>query len=109
MLLKELKVEESLTTNVTPTSLALSKNILDWKEEQVQECLIKHNLIKMSRLLTNCDGRSLIYLRKYMKSCQPQQILNLLQEDSVALTNHSVSLIELSRFQSLMDQQKQLM
>ncbi len=133
MLLKELKSEEIVGTNVAPVqsmedttdiappvmsvvssarasaSIASPQSILEWTEEQVQEWLIKHNLIRMSRLLTNCDGRSLVYLSKYMKSCQSQQILNLLQEDSVQRTNQSVSLIELSRFHSLMDQQKQFM
>jgi hypothetical protein len=90
-------------------SLASPQSIVEWTEEQVEEWLMKHNLIKMSRLLTNCDGRSLVYLSKYMKSCQSQQILNLLQEDSVQRTKQSVSLIELSRFQSLMDKEKQLM
>jgi hypothetical protein len=63
----------------------------------------------MSRLLTNFDGRSLVYLTKYMKTCRSQQVLSLLQEDSMERTNQSVSLVELSRFHSLMDQQKQLM
>ena len=43
---------------------------------QVQDWLIEHNLIQMSRLLVDCDGRSLVYLNKYMKSGQPQQILH---------------------------------
>ncbi len=129
MLLKELKAEESLETNVAavqpmedtdaapPVMSVVSSprvsasptsphNILEWTEEQVQEWLIKHNLIQMSRLLTNCDGRSLVYLSKYMESCQLQQILNLLQEDSLQRTKQSVSIVELCRFHSLMDQQK---
>jgi hypothetical protein len=44
-----------------------------------------------------------------MKNCQSQQIFNLLQEDSLQQTKQSVSIVELSRFHSLMDHQKQLM
>jgi len=90
-------------------SLTSPHNILEWTPEPVQEWLIKHNLIQMSRLLTNCDGRSLVYLSKYMKNCQSQQIFNLLQEDSLQRTKQSVSIVELCRFHSLMDHQKQLM
>jgi hypothetical protein len=43
-----------------------------------------------------------------MKHGQPQQILSLLQDDSLRRTKQSISLIELSCFHSLMDQQKQL-
>jgi hypothetical protein len=44
-----------------------------------------------------------------MKNCQSQQIFNLLQEDSLQRTKQSVSVVELSRFYSLLDHQKQLM
>jgi hypothetical protein len=43
-----------------------------------------------------------------MKSGESKQILSLLQEDSLRLTNQNVSLIDICRFQSLMDQQIQL-
>jgi hypothetical protein len=130
MLFKELKAEDICEINVRPmhpkvdthtvvssTAVILSKasspsitpqNILEWTQSQVQQWLGEHNLIQMSHLLTDYDGRSLVYLNKYMKNGQPQQILSLLQEDSVRRTNKSISLIEISRFQSLMDQQKRL-
>ena len=63
----------------------------------------------MSRLLVDCDGRSLIYFNKYMKSGQSKQILSLIQEDSFRRTNQNVSLIDISRFHSLMDQQIRLL
>ncbi len=132
MLFKELRAEIRPDINVSPvqpvenndvappvisvissrsgsTSLTFSESILEWTSTQVQNWLIGHNLIQMSRLLTDCDGRSLVYLSKYMKSCQTQQILNLLQEDSVRRTKQNVSLIELSRFRSLMDEQRRLL
>jgi hypothetical protein len=128
MLLKELKVTDIAGTNVIPVrpnedadamppilsvstrnvlpSQVFSGNILEWTQAQVHDWLIEHNLLHMSRLLTNCDGRSLVYLNKYMKDGQPQQVLSLLQDDSLRRTNQSISLIELSCFHSLMDQQK---
>ncbi|CAF1547002.1 unnamed protein product, partial [Rotaria sordida] len=130
LLFKELKVANTSETHVVPVepkedttvvvstlsvsspkksaSLILSQNIIEWTQTQVQDWLLGHNLVQMSRLLTNCDGRSLIYLSKYTKRCETQQILNLLQEDSLRRINESISLIELSCFQSLMDQQKRL-
>jgi hypothetical protein len=90
----------------TLPSPIVSQNILEWTETQVQEWLVQHNLIQMSHLLTNCDGRSLFYLNKYIKNGRSQQILNLLQEDSLRQINQSISLIELSRLHSLMDRQE---
>jgi len=129
MLLKELKAEDICENNISPvhpkedtdivvsitsasmreaSSSTISQNILEWTGTQVQQWLVEHNLIQLSHLLADCDGRSLVYLNKYMKNGQTQQILNLLQEDSLRRINQSVSLIELSRFHSLMDQQKYL-
>ena len=130
ILFKELKSEDISETNVSPThpkedkesvvsnvpastikaspSLPVSRNIVEWTESQVQQWLVEHNLSQLSRLLVGADGRSLVYLNKYMKNGQSQQILSLLQEDSLRRTNQSISLIDISRFQSLMDQQIQL-
>jgi hypothetical protein len=132
MLFKELKAAHDLETNVTPVqptedtdtapqivsvvaspkasaSLAYSQNILEWTETQVQQWLVEHNLIQMSHFLTDCDGRSLVYLNKYIKHGQTQQVLKSLEEDCLRRTNQSISLIELSRFHSLMDQHKTLL
>jgi hypothetical protein len=91
----------------TSPSSIIPENILEWTQSEVQQWLVEHNLIQMSHLLIDYDGRSLVYLNKYMKKCELQQILLLLQEDSVRRTNQSVSLIEICRFQSLMDRQTQ--
>ncbi len=128
MLLKEIKATNIADTNVIPVcpnedadtmppilsvstrnrlpSQVFSQNILEWTQAQVHDWLIEHNLLHMSRLLTNCDGRSLFHLYNYIKHGQPQQVLSLLQDDSLRRTNQSISLIELSCFHSLMDQQK---
>ncbi len=94
----------SLTPKTSP-SLVLSQNILEWSSEDVQTWLIHHDLQQMARLLTGCNGRSLIYLNKYIKTCESQQILKLLQSDSLRRTSEDLSLIELSCFRSLMDEQ----
>ncbi|CAF3013373.1 unnamed protein product, partial [Rotaria sp. Silwood2] len=131
ILFKELKAENKSKTNIGPVqpkkdstvmpptqsvsspkksvSPTFSQNILEWTPTQVQDWLLEHKLIQMSRLFTNCNGRSLIYLSKYVKNCETQQILNLLQEDSLRRIHESISLIELSCFHSLMDQQKRLL
>ncbi|CAF1537254.1 unnamed protein product, partial [Rotaria sordida] len=109
MLFKELKVEHICETNVVPVrpkadatvgyptlsvsspknsvSPIFSQNILQWTQKQVQDRLLEHNLVQMSCLLMNHDARSLLYLSQYMNNCQPQQILNLLQEDSLRRIN----------------------
>jgi hypothetical protein len=130
MLFKELKAEENSDINVSPVypkedahivvtvtpeimpkalpSIPIAQNILEWSETQVQQWLNEHNLPQMSRLFAGCDGRSLVYLNKYIKKGQVQQILKSLQEDSLRRINESISLIELSRFNSLMHHQKRL-
>jgi hypothetical protein len=130
MLFKELKSEDVGEINVAPIhpkedkesvisnapastinalpSLPVPSNIVEWTQAQVQQWLVEHNLVQISRLLVDCDGRTLVYLNKYMKSGESKQILSLIQEDSFRRTNQNVSLIDISRFQSLMDQQIQL-
>jgi hypothetical protein len=44
-----------------------------------------------------------------MRSGDTKQIVNLLQEDSIRKTGDTLSLTELSRFRSLLDDQKQIM
>lgn len=114
MLTKELKAEDVHETNVTSpprsiSSLTGPKPILEWTATHVQDWLTQQNLIQMSHLLTNCNGRSLMHLNDFITSIQPKQILTLLQQDSIRRTGESLSLIELSCFRSLMDEQKQLL
>jgi hypothetical protein len=127
MLLKEIKAEEISETNVTPLrsragtasvtcniqtavnpspGLILPKNIQDWTKKNVHDWLIEHDLIQMSRFLANCDGRGLLYLNDFIKNGETKQVLNLLQDESLRQTDESLSLVELSYFRSLIDQQK---
>jgi hypothetical protein len=80
------------------------QDMLEWTQTHVQDWLIEHKLIQMSHLLADCDGRSLVYLSKYMKHTELRHILTSFREDSLRRINQSLSYIELSRFQSLMDQ-----
>jgi hypothetical protein len=98
-------IQLSLTPKASP-SLVLSQNILEWSSKDVEAWLIHHDLQQMTRLLAGCNGRSLIYLNKYMKAGEFQQILKLLQADSLRRIGEDLSLIELSCFRSLMDEQK---
>ncbi|UJR26406.1 hypothetical protein I4U23_007738 [Adineta vaga] len=104
-------VESVDTTNIVmentsmPISLTVSDNILDWTETDVQNWLVEHNLVQMSRLLSDYNGSNLKYLNRYLSTIEPQQILKLLQDDSLQRTNRNLSLIELARFQNLLDQQ----
>ncbi|CAF3330554.1 unnamed protein product [Rotaria socialis] len=98
------------TTYISPAEISIpsivSENILDWTQSQVQDWLLGHNLPQMSRLFADCDGRSLVYLSKYIKNCEFQEVLKVLEADSLRRIDESISLIELSRFHSLMDEQK---
>ncbi len=115
MLTKELKTEDVYKTNVVSITRLISppptfpKNILEYTSTHVQDWLKKQNLVQMTRLLANCNGRSLMYLNDFITNGKIQQILLLLQEDSLRRSGENLSLIELSCFQSLMDEQKQLL
>jgi hypothetical protein len=124
MLFKELKGTSIAETNLVAVQLKqdiidtlpklyvspiLPKNILDWTQTDVQGWLVGHNLIQMSYLLAECNGRSLLYLDDYIRNGDINQILILLQEDLFRRTGQTLSLIELSCFRSLMDEQKQIM
>ncbi|CAF1418851.1 unnamed protein product [Adineta steineri] len=120
MLSKELKAIHVPDTKITPVqpkqdihvvshptvTITSSSNIIEWTSTQVHDWLLDQDLVQMPRLLNHCDGRSLVYLLKYMDVSQPEQVLSLLQEDSLRLINQNISLIELSRFHSMMHQQK---
>ncbi|CAF0926280.1 unnamed protein product [Adineta steineri] len=96
----------TITSPKVSLSSTSSSNIIEWTSTQVHDWLLEQDLIQMPRLLNHCDGRSLVYLLKYIDVSQPEQILSLLQEDSLRLINQNISLIELSRFHSMMHQQK---
>jgi hypothetical protein len=84
----------------------LPQNILDWTQVHVQNWLVEHHFVQLPRLLADCDGRSLVYLSKYMKHSEVRDIISSFREDSLRRLNQNLSFIELSRFQALMDQQR---
>ena len=117
MLFEELKSPKNAETKQTPVRLVsipkassasiLPQNMLEWTSAHVQAWLTDHNLEQMACLLENCNGRSLVYLNKYIKTDSSVLILKLLQTDSLRRTGQDLSLIELSSFRALMDEQKQ--
>ena len=101
------------TLSMAPPKLVLSpilpKNITDWTQSQVQEWLGRRNLVQMSRLLADCDGRGALMLDDYIKNGDKKQVLTLLQEESLEKTGQSLSLTELACFRSIMEEQRRLM
>ncbi|CAF4309807.1 unnamed protein product [Rotaria socialis] len=128
MLFKELKATEIVNVNtanvqlkqdtlVIPLAVEMSSSnlvlspilpekISDWTQAQTQQWLIQHNLVQMSRLLIDCNGLGLLYLNDFIRNGDGKVITSLLQEDSLRKTGHCLSLIELSCFRSLMNEQK---
>ena len=100
--------DQPARTSETTTSEKLSQNILLWSADDVQAWLTHHNLPQMTRLLTGCDGRSVVYLNRFMKINDFEQVLKLLQSDAHRRVGEDVSLIELSCFRSLMDKRQWL-
>ncbi|CAF0989520.1 unnamed protein product [Rotaria sordida] len=97
--IEEIPLEESLLS-IRP------KNISDWTQTNVHNWLIEHDLIQMSQILADYNGSSLLYFSDFIKNGETKQILSLLQEESLRRTNECLSLVELSCFQSLIDQQR---
>ncbi|CAF4720204.1 unnamed protein product [Rotaria sp. Silwood2] len=87
----------------------LPEKISDWTQIHVQEWLTQHNLIHLSRLLVDCNGSSLLYFDDLIRNGDIQQVLSILQEDSLRRTGQSLSYVELSIFRSLMNEQKLLL
>ena len=108
MLMKEIKTGDSVEVAVPSKSVAVS-NMMEWTTEEMQAWLVEHHLPKMRCLLQRCDGRSVMYLHRYMKQVPAGEILRLLEEDARRQTKESVSLTELCRFQSLIDREKRLL
>ena len=101
-------IPHSVTSVSVPEALPTDlRNILDWTADEVQQWLVEHGLLRMSRLITGCDGRSLIYLHRYLTQGGSQTVLPLLQDDSIATKRtRGLSLIELSCFHALIDSAK---
>ncbi|CAF3930255.1 unnamed protein product, partial [Rotaria sp. Silwood1] len=107
------KVEVNTTipiTSILPETssmLILPENILDWNQAHVHDWLMSHDLLQMSRLFANFNGRSLMYMSEIIENVELRQVVSLLQDDSLRRTGESLSLVELSHFRSLWYQQKQ--
>ncbi|UJR22654.1 hypothetical protein I4U23_025693 [Adineta vaga] len=95
--------------SIAPAKLTPSpvpeKNIANWTQTHVQEWLVGNNLTQMARLLIDLNGRSLLYINEYIRNGNTNQILTLLQEDSLRKTGETLSLTELSCFRMLIESQ----
>jgi hypothetical protein len=94
--------------STSPAQLSLERtvfpeNIRDWTNSDVHRWLSENNLTQMARILSDVDGRGLIYLSECIMSGEPQQILLLLQQDSYRRANEVLSLVEVARFRSLIE------
>ena len=112
MLLKELHTSEEKHQTVHSIRPVLAveevKRMKEWTKEEVQEWLVKHGLCQMSRLLSDCDGRSMIYLYRYVRqNGDKQETIGLVNEDVKRRLNERLSIIELFQFQSLIDHDRQ--
>jgi hypothetical protein len=117
MLMKELKMAQKtldslnsllVATHLTRSSsqsMILPANVKDWEETHVQHWLTKNDLPQLARILAGMDGLGLIYFGEHMMNNDLQQIVSSLQQDSLCLTNENVSMIEISRFRSLMEKE----
>ena len=94
-------------TNTQSTSIMLPENMIDWTTTNVQDWLTNHNFTQITQLLIDCDGRDLVYLIKYMKYSKFEDILLSFREDALRRLNQHLSMIELARFQSLIEQYQQ--
>ncbi|CAF4113270.1 unnamed protein product [Rotaria sordida] len=84
-------------------SIILPENIQDWTEIHVQKWLSDNNLPQMTRILSDMNGLNLIHFSEFMIKSEPQQILSLLEQDSLHRINEHISLIEVSRFRTLIE------
>ncbi|CAF3760720.1 unnamed protein product [Rotaria sp. Silwood1] len=60
----------------------------------------------MARLLTDFDGPSLNNLYDLIVRTEPQQILSLFHDDCSRKINESISLLELARFRTLLNERQ---
>ncbi|CAF1307360.1 unnamed protein product [Rotaria sordida] len=90
-------------------SITFPENVQDWTEIHVHRWLSENDLPQMARILSGMDGLNLIYLSEYIIKSEPQQILSLLQHDSLRRINENISLIEISRFRTLIERKNLLM
>jgi hypothetical protein len=98
-------IYSSSLTQLPPQTIALPENVRDWTSSHVQQWLTDNNLAQIAHILSDTDGLSLIYLSDHIVNSESQQILSLLQQDSLRHTNEPLSVVELSRFQSLIERE----
>ncbi|CAF1215663.1 unnamed protein product [Rotaria sp. Silwood1] len=92
--------------NVTNVSLSTldSTDMCQWTPNDVQQWLIQNNLSQMKDCLSGLNGSYLIRLSKDIAKNSPQENLNLFQEHSMKKTGKDISLTDISRLQTLIEE-----
>ncbi|CAF1947057.1 unnamed protein product [Rotaria magnacalcarata] len=101
----ELLADSSMLMQRPSAAISSPDNVQDWTEIHVHEWLCKNDLPQMARILSGMDGLGLIYFSEHIHQSEPQQVFLSLQQDSLRRVNENVSLIEISRLQSLLEKQ----
>ncbi|CAF3990233.1 unnamed protein product [Rotaria magnacalcarata] len=100
------KRDKNLVASLSPKVVTLPESILDWSQEDVQNWLVGFNLRQMAQLLVDFDGPSLNSLSEFITKSDPQEILTLFQDDCSRNINENVSLLELARFRTLLNERQ---
>ena len=111
MLLKELKPREDTREPITSLTTTLitrrTCHVKDWTKEEVQEWFMKHELTQLSQLLAGYDGRSVLYFHQYVRrNTDKHEAIALLNDDAIRRLKERLSLVELFKFISLIDQER---
>ncbi|CAF1266366.1 unnamed protein product [Rotaria sordida] len=93
--------------NVTNLSLSTldSTDICQWTPDDVQQWLTENNLLRMTDPLSGLNGSDLIQLSKNLSKNSPQENFNFFQENSMNKPGTDVSLIEIARLHTLIEEQ----
>ncbi|CAM4807500.1 unnamed protein product [Rotaria magnacalcarata] len=100
------KRDKNFVASLSPKVVTLPESILDWSQEDVQNWLVGFNLRQMAQLLVDFDGPSLNSLSEFITKSDPQEMLTLFQDDCSRNINENVSLLELARFRTLLNERQ---
>ena len=103
--LESLNEQDSGTASSVSLTIDRPREIREWTVNDVQQWLLEHKLFQMAQLLRDVNGSSLIYLTQSMSNSVSQDYASLFEQDSMQKTGRALSLIELARFRSLIDEE----
>lgn len=91
-------------TNLSASNIR-STDIRQWTKDDVQQWLKSNELLHLAEVLSDSNGSDLIYLSKLVSNNSPEENLKLFQEDAMKRTGKNLSLIEIARLHTLLDEQ----